>query len=43
MKNAQLNEHNSQLSVELGKIKVKLQFTEEKVEKDASDMKEKKI
>ena len=43
LKATQLNDQNGQLSVELGKLKVKLQFTEEKVEKDASDMREKKI
>ena len=30
------------MNVELGKIRVKLQFTEEKVEKDVHDMRDKK-
>ena len=41
-KNNQLSEQNSHMNVEFGKIRVKLQFTEEKVEKDVHDMRDKK-
>lgn len=43
MKNATLAENNAQLNVELGKTKVKLQFMEEKAEKDTAAIQEKKL
>ena len=43
MKNAQLTENNAQLNVELGKTKVKLQFMEEKSEKDGAALQERKL
>ena len=43
MKNANLTETNAHLNVELGKTKVKLQFMEEKAEKDTSAIQEKKV
>ena len=36
-------EANGQLNLELGKIKVKMQFMEEKVETDAAALKQRKI
>lgn len=40
MKTAQLADANNELGVELGKVRVKLQFTEERLEKESMSLRD---
>lgn len=43
MKSSQLSESNTELGMELSKLRIKLQFTEERLEKDSLNLRERQM